>query len=203
LTSTATAGHADRGGGGGRVVGTGGCWSASHRPSAASKASTRASTRRTVASPGGRQTPSTGHGAPPSAARTWHGASATHSPMAVRDLAPASTAHTATPSTPTSGCCGPRRCLGRAHPRGSRAGRDTGQAPGPGMGTDDRRWRRWAAMMWGQARSPILVMGFDNYMIAGNRACSTSIGQLTPASPTRQNGTMPRPWEPPINNLRV
>jgi hypothetical protein len=29
-------------------------------------------------------------------------------------------------------------------------------------------------------------MGFDNHMIAGNRACSTS-------TPTRQNRTMPRP----------
>ena len=75
---------------------------------------------------------------------------------------------------------------GRAHQRGSRAGRGTGQAPRPGMGPDDRRWRRWA-MMWGQARSPVLIMGFDNHMIAGNRACSTF-------TPTRQNRTMPRPW---------
>jgi hypothetical protein len=30
-------------------------------------------------------------------------------------------------------------------------------------------------------------MGFDNHMIAGNRACSTF-------TPIRQNRTMPRPW---------
>jgi hypothetical protein len=42
-------------------------------------------------------------------------------------------------------------------------------------------------MMWGQARSPVLIIGFDNHMIAGNRACSTS-------TPTRRNRTMPRPW---------
>jgi hypothetical protein len=44
-------------------------------------------------------------------------------------------------------------------------------------------------MMSGQARSPVLIIGFDNYMIAGNRACSTS-------TPTRRNRTMPRPWAP-------
>jgi hypothetical protein len=50
----------------------GGCWSASHRPSAASTASAsiRARTRRTVASSGGRQTPLHGSRRTPSAART-------------------------------------------------------------------------------------------------------------------------------------
>jgi hypothetical protein len=88
---------------------------------------------------------------------------------------------------------------GRAHQRDSRAGRGTGQAPSPGMDPDDWRWRRWA-MMCGQARSPVVVMGFDNHMIAGNRACSTSTGQLTPSSPTRQPRTLPRPCARPTAN---
>jgi hypothetical protein len=42
------------------------------------------------------------------AARTGPGASAAHSPIAASDLAPASTAATATPSTPTSRCGPPQ-----------------------------------------------------------------------------------------------
>ncbi len=59
LPSTATARCGRRGAGGGRVVGTGGCWRASHAPTTWSRASgsTRASTRRRVASAGGRQAP--------------------------------------------------------------------------------------------------------------------------------------------------
>jgi hypothetical protein len=38
------------------------------------------------------------------------------------------------------------------------ADRPGGPAPSPGMGRDDRRWWRWA-MMWGQARSPVLIIG--------------------------------------------
>jgi catechol 2,3-dioxygenase-like lactoylglutathione lyase family enzyme len=77
-----------------------------------SSGSMRASTRRTVASPGGCQAPVHGSRRVPSAARTWPGASLAHSPMAARDLAPTSTAQTATPSTPTSGCRRPRRWRG-------------------------------------------------------------------------------------------
>ena len=47
----------------------------------------RARTRRTVASPGGRQAPVHGLWRTPSAARTWQGASLAHSPIAARDLA--------------------------------------------------------------------------------------------------------------------
>ena len=95
LPSTATAcRHAARFGGGGRVVGGGGCWPASQAPMARSSASgsMRASTRRTVASPGGCQAPVHGSRRVPSAARTGPGASLAHSPIAARDLAPASTA---------------------------------------------------------------------------------------------------------------
>ena len=59
--------------------------------------STRASTRRTVASAGGRHAPVSGSRRTPSTARTGPGASAAHSPIAARDLAPASTAATAAP----------------------------------------------------------------------------------------------------------
>jgi hypothetical protein len=70
---------------------------------------------RTVASPGGCQAPVSGsRRTPSSVASTWQGASLAHSPMAARDLAPASTAQTATPSTATSVCRRPRRCLGSA-----------------------------------------------------------------------------------------
>jgi len=117
LPSTATAcRHATRVGGGGRVVGEGGCCSVSHRPMTWSSASgsTRASTRRTVASPGGRQTRRSGSRRAPSAASTDPGASAAHSPIAARDLAPASTAATATASTVPSACRRPRRWRGSA-----------------------------------------------------------------------------------------
>jgi hypothetical protein len=68
-------------GGGGRVVGEGGCCSVSHRPMTWSSpsGSTRASTRRTVAWPGGRQTRRSGSRRAPSAASTDPGASAAHS----------------------------------------------------------------------------------------------------------------------------
>jgi hypothetical protein len=59
--------------------------------------STRASTRRTVASPGGLKAPVHGSRRTPSAARTWQGASLAHSPMAARDLAPTSECPAGTP----------------------------------------------------------------------------------------------------------
>ena len=58
--------------------------------------SMRARTRRTVASAGGRHAPVSGSRRTPSAARTGAGVSWAHSPIAARDLAPASTAATAT-----------------------------------------------------------------------------------------------------------
>jgi Transposase DDE domain group 1 len=108
LPSTATARHHAGWGGDG-------CWSASHRPITRSSASgsTRARTRRTVASPGGRQTRRSASRRTPSAAKTGPGASPAHSPIATRDLAPASTAATATASTALSGCRRPRRCVDR------------------------------------------------------------------------------------------
>lgn len=114
LPSTAIARRHARVGGGGCVAGWSGCWSASHRPITRSNASgsTRASTRRTVASAGGRQIRRSGSRRLPSAASTGPGASAAHSPIAVRDLAPASTAATATASTVPSACRRPRRWRG-------------------------------------------------------------------------------------------
>jgi hypothetical protein len=58
------------------------------------------------------QAPVSGSRRAPSAARTGPGASAAHSPIAASDLAPASTAATATASTVPSGCCRPRRWRG-------------------------------------------------------------------------------------------
>jgi hypothetical protein len=115
LPSTATACRLGRGAGGGRVGG-GSCWPASHAPMAWSSASgsTRASTRRTVASAGGLKAPVNGSRRTPSAASTWPGASAAHSPIAANDLAPASTAQAATASTALSACRRPRRCRGPA-----------------------------------------------------------------------------------------
>ena len=55
-----------------------------------------------------------GRGGPRARPGPGRGASAAHSPIAARDLAPASTAQTATPSTPSSVCRRPRRCLGSA-----------------------------------------------------------------------------------------
>jgi hypothetical protein len=106
LPSTATARRGGRvvDAGGGRVAGEDGCWPASQAPMARSSASGSmwANTRRTVASAGGCQAPVHGSRRVPSAARTWPGASLALSPIATSDLAPASTAQTATPSTPTS-----------------------------------------------------------------------------------------------------
>jgi hypothetical protein len=114
LPSTATACRHGRGGGDGGLAG-GGCWAASQAPTARSSASAsmRASTRRTVASPGGLKVPVHGSRRTPSAASTWPGASLAHSPIAARDLAPVSTATTATASTTVSACRRPRRWRGR------------------------------------------------------------------------------------------
>jgi hypothetical protein len=50
-------------------------------------------------------------------------------------------------------------------------------------------------MMERKARRSGLVMGFDNHIIAGSRACSyIHPGLLTRPLPTRQARTMPRPW---------
>jgi hypothetical protein len=113
LPSTATTRRGRGGGGDGLDCG---CWSASHWLMTRSNASgsTRASTRRTVASPGGRQTRRSGSRRTPSAARTGWGASLAHSPIAARDLAPASTAATATANTAPSACRRPRRWRGSA-----------------------------------------------------------------------------------------
>jgi hypothetical protein len=102
-------------GDGGGVAG-GGCCLASQAPMARSSASAsmRASTRRTVASSGGLGAPVQGSRRIPSAARTWPGASAAHSPIAASDLAPANTATTATPSTTARVCRRPRRWRGSA-----------------------------------------------------------------------------------------
>ncbi len=109
LPSTATARL------GGWDVGGGGCWLASQAPIARSSASasTRASTRRTVASSGGLKAPVRSRRTP-SAASTWPGASLAHSPIAASDLAPVSTAATATASTVASACRRPRRWRGSA-----------------------------------------------------------------------------------------
>jgi hypothetical protein len=113
LPSMATARRGERAGGGG-FAGGGGGRAASQTPMARSSASAsmRASTRRTVASPGGRQRPVRGSRRTPSAASTWQGASLAHSPIAARELAPATTAATATASTAPSVCRRPRRCRG-------------------------------------------------------------------------------------------
>ena len=130
LPSTATARRGERAAGGG-FAGGGGGRAASQAPMARSRASAsmRASTRRTVASPGGRQAPVRGSRRTPSAASTWQGASLAHSPIAARELAPATTAATATASTAPSVCRRPRRCRGSGSGRGSRAGHGTARVP--------------------------------------------------------------------------
>jgi hypothetical protein len=96
--------------------GAGGCWLASQALMVRSSASAsmRASTRRTVASPGGLKVPVHGSRRTPSAASTWPGASAAHSPIAASDLAPVSTAATATASTVVRVWRRPRRWRGSA-----------------------------------------------------------------------------------------
>jgi hypothetical protein len=101
LPSTATAGR--RRGPGGRSR------SASHAPIARSNRSpsTRASTRRMVASPGAWQRRVSGSRRTPSAARTGPGASVAHSAIAATLRAPASTAAALTPSTLARVCAVP------------------------------------------------------------------------------------------------
>jgi hypothetical protein len=99
-----------------RCLGPGGrSRSASHAPTTASNASPfrRPSTRRIVVSSGACQVPASGSRRTPRAARTGCGASAAHSPMAVRERAPASTAAAARARILTSACRRPLR------PRGS------------------------------------------------------------------------------------
>jgi hypothetical protein len=94
----------------------GGCSrSASHAPMVASTASpsTRASTRRMVASPGTRQRRVSGSRRNPSAARTGQGASAAHSAIAVTLRAPASTAAALMASTLARGAAVPAGHAGR------------------------------------------------------------------------------------------
>ena len=188
LPSTATARRHGRGIGDGGVGG--GCWAASHAPMARSSASAsiRVSTRRTVASPGGRQTPRSGSRRTPSAASTWSGASLAHSPIAASDLAPVSTAATATASTVVSACRRPRRWCGSASwARSSSRLRDCSGASVAGAGSC------WAAGMGDDERAATvvrsgLVMGFDTHMIAGSRACSTC---TRPILPTLTSQTSP------------
>jgi hypothetical protein len=86
----------------------------SQDPTAASSrsASTASSTRRMVASSGGTNRRASGSRRTPRAARTCGGASATHSPTAVNDVAPASTAATAAINNDVRLCPTPRRFRG-------------------------------------------------------------------------------------------
>src|SRR5436190_15109084 len=70
------------------------------------------STRRSVASVGGWRCPVSGSRRTRSATSTAAGTSAAHSPIAANDLAPASTAHTATATTAVRPCRRPRRLRG-------------------------------------------------------------------------------------------
>jgi len=67
----------------------------------------------------------------PSAARTGPGASAAHSPIAARDLAPASTAATPPPGPRPACAVGRGAVVGRRCGRGGRAGCGTGWVPAP------------------------------------------------------------------------
>jgi hypothetical protein len=49
-------------------------------------------------------------------------------------------------------------------------------------------------MMGRQARRSGLVMGFDTHMIAGGRACSTSIPPTHPTITSQISPHFPRPW---------
>lgn len=86
----------------------------SQDPTAASSrsASEASSTRRMVASSGGTNRRVSGSRRTPRAARTCGGASATHSPTAVSDVAPASTAATAAINKDVRLCRTPRRFRG-------------------------------------------------------------------------------------------
>jgi hypothetical protein len=62
--------------------------------------------------------------------------------------------------------------VGRRAGRGGRADYGTGRVPAWRARPADEQQRRWG-MIKGQARWSGLVMGFDNHMIAGDRACPT------------------------------
>ncbi len=140
LPSTATTRRRRRPGGRSR--------SASHAPTARSNRSpsTRASTRRMVASPGTWQWRVSGSRRTPSAARTGPGASVAHSAIAVTDRAPAATAAALTASTRARVCRRPRRSRGSGiiASRSSRPGHSprasgrawSGPATAAGMGDD-------------------------------------------------------------------
>src|SRR5829696_9855294 len=133
----------------------------------------RARTRRTVASVGGRKAPVNGSRRTPKAASTWPGVSLAHSPIAVRDLAPASTAATATASTATSMCRRPRRWRGSLiWARWSSRLRHWSGASAAGTAS------RWAIAAMGDDEQAGTAVrsghGLRHHMIAGNRACSTS-----------------------------
>ena len=49
-------------------------------------------------------------------------------------------------------------------------------------------------MMGRQARRSGLVMGFDTHMIAGGRACPTSIPPTHPTITSQTSPHFPRPW---------
>jgi hypothetical protein len=114
-------------------------------------------------------------------------------PAGVADVDRSSTAQAATASTALSACRRPRRCRGSASwarwssrmrhwSGGQRGGRDP---HGPQQG--------WG-MMGRQARRSGLVMGFDTHMIAGGRACSTSIPPTHPTITSQISPHFPRPW---------
>ncbi len=145
LPSTATTRRRRRPGGRSR--------SASHAPTARSNRSpsTRASTRRMVASPGTWQWRVSGSRRTPSAARTGPGASVAHSAIAVTDRAPAATAAALTASTLARVCRRPRRPRGSGSSPAAPAGQGTrpGQVGGHGRG---RQRRRGWGMIRRQAR---------------------------------------------------
>jgi hypothetical protein len=119
-----------------------------------------------------------------------------HSPIAARDLAPASTATTATASTAVSGCRRPRRCLGSAiWVRSSSRLRHWWGASVAGAVS------RWAAAGTGDEEHAVTavrrVMGFDPHDRREPYPFRLQPYPLTRPSPTGQARTMPRPWEQP------
>jgi hypothetical protein len=170
--------------GGGRVVGAGGCWRASHAPTSWSRVSgsTRASTRRTVASAGGFTRRSADAGAPrarPAPARARQLPTRRSRPGTWRRPAPRRPPR---PAPCQARAVGRGAVVGRRAGRGARAGYGTGRVPARRARPVAGQPQLWG-MMKGQARRSGLVMGFDTQMIAG------AVPALGPARPTQSNIT--------------
>lgn len=132
-------------------------------------------TRRTVVAWGGRMRPVSGSGRKPSRVRTSCGASATHSPIAVIEAAPARTAAAAVVSRAVHGWRMPRRARGSGT-AARKIRRSAAVSSGAGSEASPSR-RRHAGMReeWVRRRGLARYSyGPDTHMITSGHACSAS-----------------------------